>query len=159
MFTPEQVYRWLEEVKDPEIPVLSLVDLGVITGVHVNGEQVSIEMTPTFVGCPALDIMKQDISEVLKKNGVQEVIVKISFRDAWSTDKISKKGKEALQKFGLAPPPSKKIFSDLDVLERAICPRCEGTSTELKNLFGPTLCRSIHYCLDCKEAFEQFKPL
>jgi ring-1,2-phenylacetyl-CoA epoxidase subunit PaaD len=159
MFTPEQVYGWLEEVKDPEIPVLSLVDLGVITGVHVNGEQVSIEMTPTFVGCPALDIMKQDISEVLKKNGVQEVIVKISFRDAWSTDKISKKGKEALQKFGLAPPPSKKIFSDLDVLERAICPRCEGTNTELKNLFGPTLCRAIHYCRDCKEAFEQFKPL
>jgi ring-1,2-phenylacetyl-CoA epoxidase subunit PaaD len=103
--------------------------------------------------------MKQDISEVLKKNGVQEVIVKISFRDAWSTDKISKKGKEALQKFGLAPPPSKKIFSDLDVLERAICPRCEGTNTELKNLFGPTLCRAIHYCRDCKEAFEQFKPL
>jgi len=159
MLTREQVYRWLEEVKDPEIPVLSLVDLGVITAVHVDGEQVSIEMTPTFVGCPALDIMKQEISDVLKKYGVGEVQVKISFRDAWSTDKISKKGKEALQKFGLSPPPSKRIFEDLEVLERAVCPRCNGTNTELKNLFGPTLCRAIHYCSDCKEAFEQFKPL
>ena len=159
MLTSEEIYRWLEEVKDPEIPVLSLVDLGVITGVHVDGEHVNIEMTPTFVGCPALDTMKQDISDVLKAHGVQEVVVKISFRDAWSTDKISEKGKAALQKFGLAPPPSKRLFSDLDVLERAICPRCNGTNTELKNLFGPTLCRAIHYCSDCKEAFEQFKPL
>lgn len=154
-----QLYAWLEEVKDPEIPVLSLVDLGVITAVRIEGEKVSIEMTPTFVGCPALDIMKQDIADVLQQHGIKEVHITISFRDPWSSDKISEKGRLALKKFGLAPPPSGKIFTDLELLEHALCPRCNNSNTEIKNVFGPTLCRSIHYCFDCKEAFEQFKPL
>ncbi|MDH4298912.1 MAG: phenylacetate-CoA oxygenase subunit PaaJ, partial [Cyclobacteriaceae bacterium] len=99
------IYSWLEEVKDPEIPVLSLLDLGVITAVHIDGEMVQIEMTPTFVGCPALDMMKNEISDVLHRHGVSEVEVKVSFREPWSSDKISEKGKLALKKFGLAPPP------------------------------------------------------
>jgi ring-1,2-phenylacetyl-CoA epoxidase subunit PaaD len=153
------IYSWLEEVKDPEIPVLSLLDLGVITAVHIDGEMVQIEMTPTFVGCPALDMMKNEISDVLHRHGVSEVEVKVSFREPWSSDKISEKGKLALKKFGLAPPPSGKIISDLTLLEHVACPRCNNTNTEIRNFFGPTLCRSIHYCLDCQEAFEQFKPL
>ncbi|HEY0654274.1 MAG TPA: 1,2-phenylacetyl-CoA epoxidase subunit PaaD [Chryseosolibacter sp.] len=158
--TADDIYKWLEEVKDPEIPVLSLVDLGVITNVEVAGSQVSIEMTPTFVGCPALDMMKTDIQDVLKKNGVERVEIEISFRKPWTSDSISEKGKAALKKFGLAPPPSSKnLFTDIDILEHVPCPRCSGTDTELKNPFGPTLCRSIHYCNTCKEAFEQFKPL
>ncbi len=157
--TIENVYRWLEEVKDPEIPVLSLVDLGVITHVVVDGERIDIEMTPTFVGCPALDVMREDIINVLREHGVKEVNVKVSYRDPWSSDKISEKGRAALKKFGLAPPPSSLIIGDIEVLEHAVCPRCNGTNTEIRNLFGPTLCRSIHYCHDCREAFEQFKPL
>lgn len=157
--TTTQLYGWLEEVKDPEIPVLSLVDLGVITAVNIDGEKVSIEMTPTFVGCPALDMMRQDIVDVLQKHGVNEVQITVSYHEPWSSDKISEKGKLALKKFGLAPPPSGKIFTDLELLEHASCPRCNNSNTEMKNLFGPTLCRSIHYCFDCKEAFEQFKPL
>lgn len=157
--TTADIYQWLEEVKDPEIPVLSLVDLGVINSVTAEGGKVLIEMTPTFVGCPALDMMKQDIVDVLKKNGVDEVEIKVSFKEPWSSDKISEKGKAALKKFGLAPPPSRQIFIDLEVLEHAVCPRCDGTDTELKNPFGPTLCRSIYYCNQCHEAFEQFKPL
>lgn len=159
MLTKEQVYLWLEEVKDPEIPVLSLVDLGVITAVNVNDDSVAIEMTPTFVGCPALDFMKLEIHEVLKKYGVENVSIEVTFRKPWNSDLISEKGKEALKKFGLAPPPSRELFTELDVLEHAACPRCDGTDTELKNTFGPTLCRSIHYCNTCREAFEQFKPL
>lgn len=159
MLTKEQVYTWLEEVKDPEIPVLSLVDLGVITQVEVNNQQVRIEMTPTFVGCPALDFMKAGIHETLAKRGIENVTIDVSFRKQWNSDLISEKGKQALKKFGLAPPPSRELFTDLDVLEHAICPRCNGTDTELKNPFGPTLCRSIHYCHTCREAFEQFKPL
>lgn len=159
MLTREQVYTWLEEVKDPEIPVLSLVDLGVITDVNIVDEQVNIEMTPTFVGCPALDFMKQEIHEVLNKYGVSQVMIDVTFRKPWNSDLISEKGKQALKKFGLAPPPSRELFTELDVLEHAACPRCNGTDTELRNTFGPTLCRSIHYCNTCREAFEQFKPL
>jgi ring-1,2-phenylacetyl-CoA epoxidase subunit PaaD len=157
--TVDLIYAWLEDVKDPEIPVLSLVDLGVITKVNIVGDAVHIEMTPTFVGCPALDMMKQEIVSVLKDKGIDAVSIEVSFRDAWSSDKISAKGKQALKKFGLAPPPSSHVFTDLEILEHAQCPRCDSTHTEMKTPFGPTLCRSIHYCHDCKEAFEQFKPL
>jgi len=160
--TIQDVYLWLEEVKDPEIPVLSLVDLGVITNVVVSPDKVYVEMTPTFVGCPALDLMKNEVTEILLQKGVKSVEVEINFREPWSSDKITEKGKAALKKFGLAPPPSGELFSDLeilDALEHALCPRCNGTHTEMKSTFGPTLCRSIHYCLDCLESFEQFKPV
>jgi len=158
--TRDLLYTWLEEVKDPEIPVLSLVDLGVITNVEINDDTVSIEMTPTFVGCPAMDMMKQEVLEVMHKHGIDKVDVTISFREPWTSDKISERGRKALKQFGLAPPPSgKNLFTDIDVLEHAPCPRCDGVNTDLKNPFGPTLCRSIHYCNDCREAFEQFKPL
>ena len=157
--TTDTVREWLQEVKDPEIPVLSLVDLGVITQIVIQNDIVKVEMTPTFVGCPAMDYMKAEVIEAIEKRG-KKAEVDINFRDAWSSDKISAKGKEALKKFGLAPPPdSAKVFTDLEVLENAKCPRCEGTHTELRNPFGPTLCRSIHYCNTCKEAFEQFKPV
>ena len=155
----DMIYRWLEDVKDPEIPVLSLVDLGVITAVNVSGNDVKIIMTPTFVGCPALDMMKSEITEVLKKNGIDRVEIEISYSKPWTSDNISEKGRQALKKFGLAPPPASELFTDLDVLEHIACPKCDGTDTELKNAFGPTLCRSIHYCNSCHEAFEQFKPV
>jgi len=157
MLTNDQIYQWLEEVKDPEIPVLSLVDLGVITRVSVDTDKVSIEMTPTFVGCPALDMMQEEIRTTLKKYGVEKVELHVSFREPWSSDKISEKGKRALNSFGISPPT--QLIDDLEVIETANCPRCGGSNTELKNAFGPTLCRSIHYCLDCREAFEQFKAL
>lgn len=156
---PSTIYQWLEEVKDPEIPVLSLVDLGVITGIEIDNKKVIVDMTPTFVGCPALDMMKQEIVGVLTRHGVNDVEVRVSFAIPWTSDRLSEKGKAALKSFGLAPPPSLQVIEDLDVLVHAACPRCEGINTELRNTFGPTLCRSIHYCHDCHEAFEQFKPL
>lgn len=155
----DQIYKWLEEVKDPEIPVLSLVDLGVITGVNIDGDTVNIEMTPTFVGCPALDFMKAEVVTVLEKYGITEVNIEVTFRKAWTSDRISEKGKTALKEFGLAPPPPNRIFTDLEILGIAQCPRCDGTNTELKTPFGPTLCRAIYYCHNCKEAFEQFKQV
>ncbi len=158
-FQTSTIYQWLEEVKDPEIPVLSLVDLGVITGVEIDNKKVIVDMTPTFVGCPALDVMKQEIVDVLTRHGVEDAEVRVSFAIPWTSDRLSEKGKAALKSFGLAPPPSLHVIEDLNVLEHATCPRCEGTNTELRNAFGPTLCRSIHYCHDCQEAFEQFKPL
>ena len=157
--TADDIYQWLSEVKDPEIPVLSIVDLGVITSVHVDQETVGVEMTPTFVGCPALDMMQDDIREVLAKHGIKNILINVSYKKPWTSDMISEKGREALKSFGLAPPPSRQLFEDLEILEQAICPRCNHSNTELRSPFGATLCRSIHYCHDCREAFEQFKPL
>ncbi len=160
VITRDEVYAWLEQVKDPEIPVLSLVDLGVITDIAIDGHHVKIEMTPTFVGCPAMDIMKGEVIDALVKHGIVDPEVDINFKRAWTSDMISEKGKAALKKFGLAPPPdAHQVFADLSILEHAACPRCGGTNTEMRSPFGPTLCRSLHYCFNCKEAFEQFKPL
>lgn len=150
---------WLEEVKDPEIPVLSLIDLGVITAVSVENTKVHIEMTPTFVGCPALDVMKEEITALLRTKGCDTVTIDVSFRQPWSSDKISEKGKAALKKFGLAPPPPAALITDLEILASPACPHCNGTHTELRNTFGSTLCRALYYCHDCRQAFEQFKPL
>ncbi len=159
-YTKDQILKWLEEVKDPEIPVLSIVDLGVIPEVVIENESVTIGLTPTFVGCPAIDMMKDEIIATLLSKGIPKVKVDVNFRTQWTSDLITEKGKTALKKFGLAPPPSShSVISDLDILEHAHCPRCDGTNTELKNPFGATLCRSIHYCNTCKEAFEQFKPI
>ncbi|MBL7851086.1 MAG: phenylacetate-CoA oxygenase subunit PaaJ [Cyclobacteriaceae bacterium] len=156
----EEVLQWLEEVKDPEIPVLSLIDLGVITEVDVTGAKVRVEMTPTFVGCPAMDYMRNEVETVLKSHGVKEAEVNVSLKKSWSSDHITEKGKAALKAFGLAPPPGLKgLIQDIDILEHAVCPRCNGTNTVMRSPFGPTLCRSLHYCHDCHEAFEQFKPL
>lgn len=155
--TKERIYALLEEVKDPEIPVLSLVDLGVITQITL-GEIIKIEMTPTFVGCPAIDYMKQDIIDTLAKHGIKAE-VEVTFRKSWSSDFITEKGKAALKHFGLAPPTQRKLFTDIEILENAQCPQCDSINTSLKNPFGPTLCRAIYYCNDCKETFEQFKPI
>jgi ring-1,2-phenylacetyl-CoA epoxidase subunit PaaD len=153
----EKIYEWLEEVKDPEIPVLSLVDLGVIADVIIE-DGVKIILTPTFVGCPALDLMKDEIVQVLKKNGIEKIEVEVSYHKPWSSDLISERGRNALRQFGIAPPTG-EVITDLELLEQVACPRCNGTNTTLKTPFGSTLCRAIHYCNTCKEAFEQFKPL
>ena len=152
--------RWLQEVKDPEIPVISLIDLGVITNVSIDANsKVSVEMTPTFVGCPAMDYMVNDVKSTLEKNGVNDFEVNISFKEHWSSNNITDTGRKALKEFGLAPPPKYDVVVDIDILEQTPCPFCESNDTELKTPFGPTLCRAMHYCNTCKQAFEQFKPV
>lgn len=160
MLDKETVYLWLEAVKDPEIPVISLVDLGVITNVEIiKGNEVKVTLTPTFIGCPALDYMVNDVKATLEGKGIKTVNIEVSLKEPWNTNKISEKGRTALKEFGLAPPPQHGLIVDIDLLEHAECPNCNSTNTELKSPFGPTLCRSIHHCFDCKETFEQFKPV
>jgi len=145
---------------DPEIPVVSLIDLGVIREVVIDDQgKVIVEMTPTFVGCPAMDYMKKEVEETLKSHQVEQYEVNISFDQPWSTNQITEKGRAALKKFGLAPPPKYQLIPDLEILKHTHCPYCDSHNTELKSPFGPTLCRSLHYCHNCKQAFEQFKPL
>lgn len=158
--TDDIVKDWLDEVKDPEIPVLSLNDLGVITGIDIAPSgKVVVNMTPTFTGCPAMDVMQQDVKDVLQKRGVSDYDVIVSFETQWNSNMISEKGKKALKDFGLAPPPEHNMIIDIDIIERASCPHCDSENTEMKTPFGPTLCRSMHYCHNCLQAFEQFKPI
>lgn len=160
MRTEKQIWELLEQVKDPEIPVLSLVDLGVITQVHLSPEQkVRVQMTPTFSGCPAMAYMRQAVEEVLAAAGIADFEVVMSFEHPWSSNKITPKGREALKKFGLAPPPVYQVFTDLAILEQVPCPYCGSENTNLRSPFGPTLCRSLHFCNDCRQQFEQFKPV
>lgn len=158
--TSEEIKDWLEEVKDPEIPVLSLNDLGVITGIDIseNGK-VTVNMTPTFTGCPAMDVMKSDVEEVLRKKEIGDFEVRLTFETQWNSNMISERGRAALKKFGLAPPPQYNLIVDIDLLEHALCPQCDSENTIMKSPFGPALCRSLHYCNNCHQAFEQFKPL
>lgn len=159
ILTKDQITEWLYEVKDPEIPVISLVDLGVIRNIFIEEDLVRVEMTPTFVGCPAMDYMEQDVKDVLHKHGVAKVEVIISFDNAWNTNMITERGRNQLKEFGLAPPAKHNLIVDIDVLEHVQCPVCDSHDTVLKNPFGPTACRSIHYCNSCQETFEQFKPV
>ncbi|MFD2513424.1 1,2-phenylacetyl-CoA epoxidase subunit PaaD [Pontibacter locisalis] len=158
--TKENILTLLEEVKDPEIPVLSLVDLGVITGVEISeDDHVTVNMTPTFAGCPAMDYMKKDVERTLDKYGISKHTVNMTFDNPWDSNKISEKGRQHLKEFGLAPPPKYDMILDLDIIEYAKCPYCDSDNTTMRTPFGPTLCRSMHYCNDCKQMFEQFKPL
>jgi len=160
VITEEKIRHWLKEVSDPEIPVLSLMDLGIITNIDVSSEgKVKVDMTPTFAGCPAIDYMKNDVIRVLEKNGVENPEVNVSFETQWNSNMISEKGRKALKDFGLAPPPKHNLQVELDIIKDAPCPYCDSKDTEMKSPFGPTLCRSLHYCNNCKEAFQQFKPL
>lgn len=158
--TEEQIKTWLDEVKDPEIPVLSLNDLGVITGISIEDSgKVRVDMTPTFTGCPAMDVMKSDVEEVLQREGIEDFEVRLSFETQWNSNMISERGRAALKKFGLAPPPQHNLIVDIELIEHAKCPQCDSENTEMKSPFGPALCRSLHYCNNCHQAFEQFKPL
>jgi ring-1,2-phenylacetyl-CoA epoxidase subunit PaaD len=151
MVTAEQVWAALDEIPDPEIPVVSLVDLGVIRSVDVSNGHVHVELTPTFLGCPALEAMTRAIEA--KVSGAQVEVVN---DDSWSTDRISAAGREKLRAAGLAPPAPRLVQ-----LQSAVhrCPYCGSTETKLENLFGPTPCRSLRYCESCRQPFEQFKTI
>jgi ring-1,2-phenylacetyl-CoA epoxidase subunit PaaD len=149
--TEAQVWAALEEIPDPEIPVVSLVDLGVIRSVDVSNGHVHVEFTPTFLGCPALEFMKRAIEE--KVPGADVEVVQ---DDSWSTDKITAAGREKLREAGFAPPAPRLVQLQAQVHR---CPYCGSTDTKLENLFGPTPCRSLRYCTSCRQPFEQFKTI
>lgn len=161
MVTADAVWEALAEVEDPEIPVISLVDLGVIRDVEVTGEHVRVEFTPTFLGCPALEVMQRQIGEAIESIG-GEPEVEVIQDDSWSTDKITPEGREKLRAAGFAPPaPREATAPKLVQLQAAVfrCPYCGSTETKLENIFGPTPCRSIRYCASCRQPFEQFKTI
>jgi ring-1,2-phenylacetyl-CoA epoxidase subunit PaaD len=164
--TETQIWDALGEIADPEIPVISIVDLGVVRDVTVDDDRVHVEFTPTFLGCPALEVMRDQMAEAVRKLGA-EPDVEVILDDSWSTDRITPEGRRKLRDSGFAPPQPRPTgvapsqAPPVVQLQRKIfaCPYCGSTDTKLENIFGPTPCRSIRYCVDCRQPFEQFKTI
>jgi ring-1,2-phenylacetyl-CoA epoxidase subunit PaaD len=159
--TEERVWAALAEIPDPEIPAVSVVDLGVVRSVDVEGGRVRVEFTPTFLGCPALEVMRDQMAACIRALGAEPVVDVIQ-DDSWSTDRITAEGRRKLRESGFAPPTPREAASPtLRQLESPVfrCPYCGSTDTQLENIFGPTPCRSIRYCAACRQPFEQFKTV
>jgi ring-1,2-phenylacetyl-CoA epoxidase subunit PaaD len=150
------VWAALQDVHDPEIPTISVVDLGVVRTVETGEGSIRVELLPTFVGCPAIEVMRSSIEQRLAEFA-DDVRVEISFAEPWTSERITQRGREALRSAGFAPPAVRS--RDLVVLPIAECPFCGSRNTTLENAFGPTLCRAIYHCADCRQPFEQFKDV
>jgi len=161
----EQVWAWLGEVPDPEIPVISVVDLGIVRNVSVEGSELVVAITPTYSGCPATDVIARDIEQALRDHGVEAFRLKTQISPPWSTDWISPAGREALKNYGIAPPCEQghEVRIDAASLTRNLpsveCPRCGSSNTERVSAFGSTPCKAHYKCRDCLEPFDYFKRL
>lgn len=157
----DQVQAILAGIVDPEIPAISIVDLGLVRDVSLVDGVLAVELLPTFIGCPALDLIRTTVTERLEVgidrpgSGIDRVAVTISFAEPWTAARISERGRAALTASGFAPPERGPQLVSL--APRAACPFCGSRRTVQENAFGPTRCRSIHYCTSCRQPFEQFK--
>jgi ring-1,2-phenylacetyl-CoA epoxidase subunit PaaD len=161
--TREAVWEALAEVPDPEIPIVSVVDLGLVHAVELDRERLRVELLPTFVGCPALELIRRSVAERLA-GMAPRVEVEMTFAVPWTSDRITADGRRKLRESGFAPPgpapaDDRPLFATIAVRPRTTCPWCGASDTTMENVFGPTLCRSIYWCNRCRQPFEQFKAL
>ena len=153
----EQVFKWLCEVPDPEIPVLSIVDLGIVRDVEV-GDEIVVSLTPTYTGCPATEVIEKSVVDALYEAGVQRVRIERQLSPPWTTDWISDAGRDKLRRYGIAPPEKAAgKFALLTHTRTIACPRCNSQDTELVSEFGSTACKAAYRCKECLEPFEYFK--
>ncbi|OZI13673.1 phenylacetate-CoA oxygenase subunit PaaJ [Bacillaceae bacterium SAS-127] len=153
----DQVFHALDQVKDPEIDTVSIIDLGMVEDISIRNGEVSVRILPTFLGCPALEIIKNNIKNTIQDiPEVNHVLVDFIYHPPWTSDRITQKGRSGLKKFGIAPPPK---FLEEDGSFHVDCPYCSSTYVTMENIFGPTACRSILYCKSCKNPFEAMKPI
>jgi ring-1,2-phenylacetyl-CoA epoxidase subunit PaaD len=165
MVSEGDIWQLLEEVKDPEVPVLSIVDLGIVRKVEVaegpaeGSSNINIIITPTYSGCPAMDVISMDIRLKLIEKGHRTIAITQALSPAWTTDWMTEGGKQKLKEFGIAPPNPKQQFctEEMFVDEAVQCPRCHSHHTGLISQFASTACKSMYRCFDCKEAFDYFK--
>lgn len=158
----KDVWQWLETVPDPEIPVISLVDLGIIRELRYEDETLVVVVTPTYSGCPATAVINQDIEAKLRENGIENLRLERQLSPPWTTDWMSEKGRENLRNYGITPPAqqssdNKSIWIRSEGAPVVACPRCESHNTSLVSQFGSTPCKSNYRCLDCLEPFDYFK--
>ena len=156
-FSREEILRWLGQVADPEIPVLSITDLGIVRDVEI-GETVTVSLSPTYSGCPATEVIEHSVLDALREHGVEQAEIRRVLSPPWTTDWISDEGREKLRKYGIAPPEKGAgrralLHDDVDVA----CPRCASTATERVSEFGSTACKASYRCRECLEPFEYFK--
>lgn len=155
--TREQVMRWLDEVADPEIPVLSITDLGIVRDVDI-GDEVTVALTPTYSGCPATEAIEHSVVEALRERGVDRVSIRRVLSPAWTTDWITPEAREKLRAYGIAPPQQGAGKRALLYGARTIaCPRCGSMDTAVVSEFGSTACKAAYRCGECLEPFEYFK--
>jgi len=156
----DSIWQWLADIPDPEIPVISLVDLGIIRGIKWQGEWLIIAITPTYSGCPATRIIQADIEQHMRKCGLSRLIIERQLSPVWTTDWISQAGRNKLQRYGIAPPqPGVSSTSEAAVSANVICPRCQSSNTRKVSQFGSTPCKASYQCCDCLEPFDYFKCL
>ena len=155
----EQIWAWLDEVPDPEIPVISVVDLGIVRDVAWSGEYLEVTVTPTYSGCPATTVINLDIVSALADRGLRDVKLVKRISPAWTTAWISEKGREKLHAFGIAPPIEGTAACGIGALQtpEIACPRCGSTATHRVSQFGSTPCKANWVCDDCREPFDYFK--
>lgn len=156
--TKASIYEYLAEVPDPEVPVLSILDLGIVRDVNLGEDKVLVTITPTYTGCPAMDMITVNIKAILQENGI-ESDVKLVLSPAWTTDWMSEEGKQKLKEYGIAPPVAKTTdkLSLLGESKLVSCPICDSNDTKMLSQFGSTACKSLYKCNDCLEAFDYFK--
>jgi ring-1,2-phenylacetyl-CoA epoxidase subunit PaaD len=157
----DEILRWLDEVKDPEVPVLSIRELGVLRDVEVTNDAVVVVMTPTYSGCPAMHAMEAEVVETLARHGVPNVRVKTVYSPAWTTDWMSDDARAKLEAYGIAPP-GRIESDDLVPLRRrtpVACPYCRSVNTTMRSEFGSTACKAILFCNACRQPFELFKAI
>lgn len=155
----ERVWDQLHTVMDPEIPHVSITELGMVVDVQATDDKIFVELCPTFTACPATNVIRMETLNALLELGVEDTDVKVSMETPWSSNRITDEGRRKLKKFGLAPPEKFEGDICMKMLQHVPCPHCDSKDTTFKSQFGSTLCRAIHYCNSCKQAFEQFKPL
>ncbi len=155
----QHIYDILKGVPDPEIPVLNVLDLGIVRHVEFNDEKLEVTITPTYSGCPAMNVIEQSIREKLISEGFQNLEIKTILSPAWTTDWLTEEGKQKLLKYGIAPPvKSSSSKSTLFADDRVVpCPQCASENTSLVSEFGSTPCKSLYKCKDCLEPFDYFK--
>jgi ring-1,2-phenylacetyl-CoA epoxidase subunit PaaD len=149
----KKIWKLLETVADPEVPVLNILDLGIVRDVKINDETVEITITPTYTGCPAMDMIAMNIRLALIENGFTKIKITTVLSPAWTTDWMTEAGKQKLKAYGIAAP-NKKFDIPADGVE---CPQCNSTNTKLVSEFGSTACKALYQCSDCKEPFDYFK--
>jgi ring-1,2-phenylacetyl-CoA epoxidase subunit PaaD len=152
------VWEVMETVTDPEIPVLSVVDMGIIANVRLDPRRVTVDVTPTFVGCPAVELIRANIRTAVESIGEKQVEVNIVFDPPWTSDRITERGRRRLKEVGFSPPVQGLVQIGL-ATPRVPCPFCDSPNTTMESMFGPTLCRSIYYCNACRQSFEHFKSV
>lgn len=158
--TVESIRELLATVHDPEIPVLSVLEIGIIREISVDSERVSVTITPTYSGCPAMHMIEEEIRSVLRKNGIDRVEIETTFSPAWTTEWLSENAKLKLKQYGIAPPGDEHQPQLLQiVLPPPSCPYCASKETELRSQFGSTACKAFYFCFSCRQPFEYFKPI